>query len=49
MVARAKARDVLVLPFSPHKIRVVTHRDVSREECVHAAEVLVDVIEGGAP
>ena len=41
MVARAAARGVLVFAFGPRTLRVVTHMDVSREQCAAAAETLV--------
>ena len=40
MVARLKARGVLANAFGPDAIRLVTHRDVSREQCVAAAGAL---------
>jgi threonine aldolase len=45
LVARLKARGVLVGTTGPDAIRVVTHRDVSREQCIDAAEVLTNEIE----
>ena len=48
VVARAKARDVLILAFGPRTIRAVTHLDVSREDCSRAAEALAEGIEGAA-
>ena len=39
-VARAKARGVLLFAFGPRTVRAVTHLDVSREQCVAAAEIL---------
>lgn len=47
LAARLKARGVLVGAFGPDAIRVVTHRDVSRQDCIHAAEILTDEIEAG--
>jgi threonine aldolase len=46
VVARAKERGVLVLAFGPRTVRAVTHLDVSREDCVHAADALAEGIEG---
>jgi len=46
VVTRARERGVLVIAFGPRTIRVVTHLDVSREECERAADVLVDIVEG---
>lgn len=43
--ARARERGVLVLALGPRTVRAVTHLDVSSEECIRAAEILVDVAE----
>ena len=40
LVARLKARGVLASAFGPDAIRLVTHRDVSRGQCIDAAEAL---------
>ena len=45
VVERAKQRGVLLFAFGPRTIRLVTHLDVSGEQCLHAADILVDVIE----
>jgi threonine aldolase len=45
LVARLKARGVLAGAFGPDAIRLVTHRDVSRGDCIDAAEVLTVEIE----
>ena len=45
VVSRAKERGVLIFAFRPRTIRVVTHMDVTREECARAAEVLLDIID----
>jgi len=45
LAARLKARGVLVGAFGPDAIRVVTHRDVSRKDCIDAAEALTEEIE----
>ncbi|MGA3033170.1 MAG: GntG family PLP-dependent aldolase [Terracidiphilus sp.] len=45
LVARLKARGALITVLAPHLIRLVTHRDVSREQCVEAAEILSEEIE----
>jgi threonine aldolase len=47
LAARLKARGVLVGAFGPDAIRVVTHRDVSRKDCIDAAEALTEEIEAG--
>ena len=45
LAARLKARGVLAGAFGPDAIRVVTHRDVSRKDCIDAAEALTEEIE----
>jgi len=42
--ARARDRGVLVNAFGPRTVRAVTHLDVSRAQCVHAAAVLVGLL-----
>ncbi len=42
LVARLKERGVLSSSLGPTSIRLVTHRDVSREACVRAAEVMTE-------
>jgi threonine aldolase len=48
VVARLKARGVLASTVGPDAIRLVTHHDVSRADCVTAAEALTEEIEAGA-
>ncbi len=45
LVARMKARGVLISTVGPNAIRLVTHNDVSRGHCMRAAEVLTEEIE----
>lgn len=45
LVARLKARGILASAIGAHLVRLVTHRDVSRGDCMRAAEVLSEVIE----
>lgn len=45
LVARLKARGVLASVVGPQLVRLVTHRDVSRGDCMRAAEVLCEEIE----
>ena len=45
VMATAAESGVLVLALGPSTIRVVTHRDVTTEECLSAAHRLVEVIE----
>jgi threonine aldolase len=44
IVARARDAGVLVSALGPRTVRAVTHRDVSRAECEHAADRLAAVI-----
>ena len=46
VVAAARAKGVLVFAFGPRTIRAVTHLDVSRAQCVEAAETLAAIIDG---
>jgi threonine aldolase len=48
VVARAGTRGVLIFAFGPRTIRAVTHLDVTRDDCLRAAEVLVAAVEGSA-
>lgn len=45
IVAAAKARGVLVSDWSPTRIRLVTHLDVSADDCHRAGEMLRDLLE----
>jgi threonine aldolase len=45
VVARAKARGVLVSAFSASMVRAVTHLDVTRAQCEQAADVLFEAVE----
>jgi threonine aldolase len=47
VVARARARGVLIIAFGQRTLRVVTHLDVDRAACEHAGRVLVEIIDGG--
>ena len=40
VVARARERGVLVSAFAARTVRLVTHLNVDREQCAHAADVL---------
>jgi threonine aldolase len=42
VVRRAADRGVLVFAFGPRSVRVVTHLDVTREQCERAADILVE-------
>jgi threonine aldolase len=43
VVAAARDRDVLLVAFGPRTVRAVTHLDVTRAQCDHAGDVLVDI------
>ena len=45
LVARLKARGILLSALGPNLLRLVTHLDVSRADCVAAAEALAEEIE----
>ena len=45
VAARAKERGVLLFPFGARTLRLVTHLDVTREQCVEAAAILRLAIE----
>jgi threonine aldolase len=45
LVARLKARGILASTVGPDAIRLVTHNDVSRGQCISAAEALTEEIE----
>ena len=45
LTARLKARGILMTAIGPDAVRLVTHRDVSRGDCVTAAEALAEEIE----
>ena len=44
LVARLKAKGVLCSAIGPDAVRLVTHFDVSREDCERAAELIVDAL-----
>jgi threonine aldolase len=44
VVARARERGVLLFAFGPRTIRLVTHLDVTREQCELAGDVLLSAI-----
>jgi threonine aldolase len=45
LVARLKARGVLASAVGPQLVRLVTHRDVGRGDCMRACEILTEEIE----
>ena len=46
LVANARTRGVLINAFGPRTVRAVTHLDVSRDQCMKAADVLVEIASG---
>jgi len=44
LTARLKARGILMSAVGPSTVRLVTHVDVSRSDCVAAAEALTEEI-----
>jgi threonine aldolase len=46
VVEAARGRGVLLFAFGPRTLRLVTHLDVTRQQCERAAEVLVAIAEG---
>jgi threonine aldolase len=48
LVARLKARGILASTIGPDAIRLVTHHDVSRGDCITAAEALTEEMETAA-
>ena len=46
LTARLKARGILMTAVGPSTVRIVTHLDVSRGDCITAAEALTEEIEG---
>jgi threonine aldolase len=43
--AAAREQGVLLFPFGARTVRVVTHLDVTREQCERAAEILVNIAQ----
>jgi len=48
LVARLKARGILASTIGPDAIRLVTHNDVNRGQCIVAAEALTEELEAAA-
>lgn len=48
LVGRLKARGILAGTVGPNAIRMVTHHDVSRTDCLQAIEVLTEEVEVAA-
>ena len=47
IVDRARERGVLIFALGPRTFRAVTHLDVTAEQCVAAADILVDAATSG--
>jgi threonine aldolase len=45
LVERAKQKSVLINALGPGKVRLLTHLDVSRAQCIEAAEVIANLLE----
>ncbi|BCS35176.1 threonine aldolase [Luteitalea sp. TBR-22] len=43
VVARARERGVLLIAFGPRTLRVVTHLEVTRDQCARAADILAEL------
>jgi threonine aldolase len=48
LVTKARERGVLINPFGPRRLRVVTHLDVDAAQCERAADVLATLAEAAA-
>ena len=48
LVAQARERGVLINAFGPRRVRVVTHLNVTRDQCEQAARVLASLAGGVA-
>ena len=48
LVARMKEQGVLASALGPHRIRFVTHRDVSRAQCERVADLMSELTGAGA-
>jgi threonine aldolase len=45
LIARLNTRGVLASSVGPQLVRLVTHRDVTRANCIRACEILTEEIE----
>lgn len=48
VIERARERGVLAFAFGVRTIRLVTHLDVTAEQCARAADILIEIVESGA-
>jgi threonine aldolase len=44
IVARARDRGVLIIAFGPRTIRLVTHLDVTHDQCEQAGDILLEIV-----
>ena len=44
VVARLRRREVLANNIDGHRVRLVTHKDVSRQDCLNAVEIMNEVL-----
>jgi len=49
LVAAMKEQSVLASAIGAHRVRFVTHRDISGEQCVRAAQVVTGLVEALVP
>lgn len=45
VVDRAREHGLLVFAFGPRTTRAVTHLDVSQQQCQHAADLLLEIVD----
>ena len=48
VVAKARENGLLLFAFGARTIRAVTHLDVTREQCLRAAQILAEIVEASA-
>ena len=48
VVAKARENGLLIFAFGPRTIRAVTHLDVTREQCLRAAQIVAEIVEAPA-
>jgi threonine aldolase len=46
LVALARDKGVLINALGPSKLRLLTHLDVTHDDCVRAADTLVNLLGG---
>jgi len=45
VIARARDRGLVIFAFGPRTLRVVTHLNLTREECRRGAEILLEIVD----